>query len=408
MHRCSLILLAVTTLVVACGGDGGEPAETGRPPIAEATTTTATEEGPLEIGPDDDLYAAVPDQLPPGEPGDLLAFQEVEPGDLPARRVLRVLYRSESLAGEPIVVSGVIAVPDLDVPAEGRPIVSWAHGTTGLADVCAPSLDPIDAVAFLSPFLDRNMVVVATDYEGLGTPGLHPYVAGESEGRGVLDIARAARRLDLTGGSNDVVIWGHSQGGHAALFANQIAADWAPELDVVGTVAGAPPSQLSFIADALQGGPFQHYILMAGAGWAEAFGADLSLVASPAALELLPAVDEVCSDGLAAVFNAIPPEDLLLVDPATVEPWASLLVENDPGFVVGASPVLIIHGEQDEQIPLVSSELLVERMCGIGQVVERRTYPGQSHAGVIAPSFADMVAWIDDRLAGEPPLTDCE
>lgn len=173
------------------------------------------------------------------------------------------------------------------------------------------------------------MVVVASDFEGLGTPGLHPYLAGESEGRGTLDIVKAAQALD-TGAGDRVVIWGHSQGGHAALFANQIAAQWAPELEIVGTVAGAPPSQLPLITAALLGGPFQYYIAMAGAGWAEAYDADLSLTTSPAALELVPRVDEVYAGELAEVFNAIPSEELLVADPATVEPWASLLVENDP------------------------------------------------------------------------------
>ena len=95
----------------------------------------------------------------------------------------------------------------------------------------------------------------------------------------------------------------------------------------------------------------------------------------------------------------LPYDDLITTDPNDVEPWKTLLVENDPGFVVGESPVLIIHGENDEQIPVVSSQLLLDRMCGIGQVVERRTYPGQSHAGVIGPSFAGH-ARVDRRAAG--------
>src|SRR5690606_11765503 len=106
-------------------------------------------------------------------------------------------------------------------------------------------------------------------------------------------------------------------------------------------------------------------------------------------------------------WNDVPYEQLVKADPASVEPWASLLVENDPGFVVGSSPVLIIHGGDDEQIPVVSSELLLTRMCQVGQVVERRVYDGQSHAGVIGPSLPDMLDWIDDRLAGEPAPTSC-
>ena len=399
------LALSCVLLVAACSSDDDDAAESGSAPT---TTTTTVVEGPVAVeGEDaDDLFAAVPDPVPAGEHGELLAVQELDPGELPASRVARVLYRSESIQGDPIAVSGVIAVPEAEAPDGGRPALSWAHGTTGIADVCAPSIDGVGAVGFLAPFLEQGMTVVATDYEGLGTPGLHPYVVGESEGRGTLDIVRAAQELDEQTGDR-VVLWGHSQGGHAVLFANQIASEWTPELEIVGTVAGAPPSQLPLINAALSGGQFQYYILMAGAAWAEAHGADLSLVATPRALELVPAVDEMCAGELAGVFNGIPPEELIAADPATVEPWASLLVENDPGFVVGASPILIIHGEEDEQIPVVSSQLLLERMCGIGQVVERRTYPGQSHSGVIGPSFDDMVAWIDDRLAGEPPPTSC-
>ena len=405
MTRRPALLLSLLLLLASCGDDGGDAAETGSAP----TTTTAAEEGgPTVVEGDDagDLFAAVPDPVPAGEHGQLLAVQELDPGSLPASRVVRVLYRSESVAGEPVAVSGVIAIPQGEAPTGGRPVLSWAHGTTGIADVCAPSIDGTGAVAFLAPFLEQGMTVVATDYEGLGTPGLHAYVVGESAGRSTLDIVRAAGELD-EGTGDTVLLWGHSQGGHAVLFANQVAAEWTPELQVVGTVAGAPPSQLTLIAQALQGGPFQYYIVMAGAAWAEAFDADLSLVATPRAIELLPRIDEVCAAELAPIFNDIPPGELLAADPATVEPWASLLVENDPNHAVGASPVLIIHGEQDEQIPVVSSQLLLDQLCALGQVVERRTYPGASHSGVIEPSFDDMVTWMQDRLAGDPAPTSC-
>jgi pimeloyl-ACP methyl ester carboxylesterase len=403
----TLLLTSALLVVAGCGDDGADPSGSGAAPVETTSTTAAAEPGtaPAEVPADGDLYAEVPDPVPGGEMGDVLAVQDLDPGDLPAGRLVRVLYRSESIAGDPIAVSGVVAFP-LGAVADA-PVLSWAHGTTGIADGCAPSLDAVGAVAHLTPFLDRGMVVAATDYEGLGTPGVHPYVAGESEGRGVLDIVRAAQALDDEAVGDDVVIWGHSQGGHAALFANQLAGEWAPELRIVGTVAGAPPSQLPLIAAALQGGPFQHYIVMTGVGWAEAYGADLSLVTGPEALELAPQVDRVCAGELAEVFGAIPPEDLLVADPATVEPWASLLVENDPGFVAGASPVLIVHGEQDEQIPVVSSQLLLERMCGVGQVVERRTYPGQGHAEVVGVAFPDLLPWVDARLAGDPAPTSC-
>lgn len=399
-------LLGIVALlgVAACSGDDDD--SSAAEPEPTTTTLGATETVELDAG--DDIYALAED-MAPGEPGEVIAVQELDAPEIDGT-VLRVLYHSESLEGDDIAVSGLVAVPDGPVPDGGRPMLSWAHGTTGIADECAPSKDLSGSnIELAEPFLERGMVVVATDYEGLGTPGRHPYIVGESEGRGVLDIARAAIALgDRTGASEQVVIWGHSQGGHAALFANQIAAAWAPELEVLGTVAGAPPSQLNLIAAALRNSPFRFYLAMVAAGWSAAYpDADPATVLTDEGLATLDAVDSGCGDALAAAWSDAAYEDLVKADPASVEPWASLLVENDPGFEVGASPVLIIHGEADEQIPVVSSELLLERMCDIGQVVERRTYPGQSHAGVIGPSLLDMLDWIDARVAGEDPPNDC-
>jgi pimeloyl-ACP methyl ester carboxylesterase len=395
-----LLVLAVSGLLAGACSDDDSADDT--PEEAELGAAA-----PVEVAPDDDLYALAED-VEPGEPGQVIAVQEVDT-DLDAS-VLRVLYHSESLEGEDIPVTGLIVVPEGDPPPEGRTVLSWAHGTTGIADECAPSLDPAGAgLALVAPFLERDMVVVATDYEGLGTPGRHPYIAGESEGRGTLDIIRAARQLsDRTGASEQVILWGHSQGGHAVLFANQIAETWAPELEILGTVAGAPPSQLPLIAAALRDSPYRFYLGMVAAGWNAAYpDADMSLVLSPLGIEQVQLVDEGCAGTLGAAWSSYEYEELITNDPNSVEPWKTLLVENDPGFEVGASPILIIHGENDEQIPLISSQLLVGRMCDRGQVVQRLTYPGQSHAGVIGPSMPDMLEWIDARLAGEEPPDDC-
>ncbi|MGE3618885.1 MAG: alpha/beta fold hydrolase [Acidimicrobiia bacterium] len=408
--RLTAALLALALAgTAACADDEAAPTGDGDP-TSTTTTTEAPPVLPVELGPDEDLYALAASWSTPGEPGDPIAVQEVEIPGLEDATVRRVLYHSESVQGDDVVVSGLIAYPDGPVPPEGRAVLSWAHGTTGLADACAPSVTlPAGELGLAAPFLERGMVVTATDYEGMGTPGRHPYMVGESEGRGVLDVVRAARRLgDEVGASERVVVWGHSQGGHAALFANQVAADWAPELDLVGTVAGAPPSQLPLIADALRDSPFRFYLALVAAGWGEAYpDADPADLLTAEGMARLDVVDRECGRALADDFSDLAYEELIAAHPGDVEPWAGLLDANDPGHEPGSSPVLIVHGEADEQIPVVSSQLLLERMCTTGQVVERRTYPGQDHAGVIGPSMADVLAWIDARLAGDAPATSC-
>ena len=130
--------------------------------------------------------------------------------------------------------------------------MSWAHGTTGIADVCAPSRNPKGPYTFYAAkqfgaWLKAGYAVANTDYEGLGTPGIHPYLVGRSEGRGVVDIVRAARQLDGRL-SRRYVIAGHSQGGHAALFAAALAPHWAPDLRLRGVAAFAPASHLGLLS----------------------------------------------------------------------------------------------------------------------------------------------------------------
>lgn len=357
-----------------------------------------------------DFYE-VPDPLPAGEPGDVV---KVEPVDAPNLRgsVVRVMYHSESIAGDDIVVTGTIAVPDGPAPEGGRPVISWAHGTTGIGDSCAPSKGPVSGSLLdaTNQLLDAGYVLVATDYEGMGTPGRHPYIVGDSEARGVIDIVRAARNLDEVEASADWVVWGHSQGGHAALFTGQIAEEWAPELNLLGTVAGAPPSQLKLVYQALQGSPFRYYILMAGVGMEAAYpdDVDLSEVVTDYGLSKIDVVDTGCSREIHDAYAADANADLMKADPYTLENWKRIIDEQEPGTARTDVPILIIHGGNDEQIPVVSSKLLLDRMCGFDQVVVRRVYDGMSHAGVIKPSFPAMLEWIDARFAGEPAPSDCD
>lgn len=409
--RRALAALAVAALVAACSDDGADD------PAGDAgSTTTSTTEAPADapgsptvLGPDEDLYALAAGELTPGEPGELIAVQPV-PGVLDGADVWRVLHWSASLEGDPVPVSGLVAAPAGAAPDGERTVVSWAHGTTGIADECAPSRDPVRlaGLALAAPLIERDMVVTFTDYEGLGTPGRHPYLVGESEARGVLDIVRAAQHLEV-GAGDRVVIWGHSQGGHAALFANEVAEDWAPDLEVLGTIAVAPPSQLPVLARLdLRGNQLKHFVGMILATWPEAYpDADPADVAVPEALDSLDQVDEGCFPQVAAAWQATLDEPLLREGALETPPWPDLVEANEPGRRPGASPVLIVHGDDDSLIPAASSALLVDQMCAAGATVHRRTYPGADHSSVLAAAAADTAAWIDARTAGQAAPDDC-
>jgi pimeloyl-ACP methyl ester carboxylesterase len=389
-----LIIVALAVLATACGSSS-----------KSSSSPTTTSSVPVAYTGSDDAFYVPPSPLPGKQHGDLIRYQKLP--DIPNGHAYRVMYRSESTKGDPIAVTGLVAVPT--TPGTDRVVLSWAHGTTGIADICAPSKNPSTAFnPLMGDFLTRGWDIVATDFEGLGTPGRHPYIAGVSEGRGTLDIIRAVHQVPDTSAGDRALLWGHSQGGHAVMFASQLAPTWTPEVKVLGTVAGAPPSELPLINAALKGGAFQGYLAMASAGLNAAYPeAKLEDVITPKALALLPVVDQECTDGVFKKFNAVSYDEFSKADPVTVPAWKKVLEDDDPGHVKLTMPLLIIHGLADEQIPPIASELMFKRLCSLGQIAERRTYPGMHHAEVIVPSFKDMVSWMDDRVAGKPATNGC-
>lgn len=353
----------------------------------------------------------VPDPLPAGGPGTVIRTEDVTVPGLHGT-MQRVMYTSRAINGDEIAVTGLIATPSTPAPPGGYRVMDWAHGTTGMADMCAPSLDAADALPAVNVFLDEGWVVTGTDYEGLGTPGLHPYIVGESEARGTLDIVRAARNLSADV-SADFLVWGHSQGGHASLFTAHFAATWAPELHLVGAVAGAPPSQLGLVYDFLKTSPYRFYLLMVGGAINAAYGdtaAPLGEVLNPSGESKLPLLDEGCGDFLYDQTGDLDVESMMVrqadgtYNPFSNPVWGPLIAAQDPGnFTTPVDvPILIIHGGADEQIPTVSSQFLAGQLCETGQNLERWMYPGRSHSGVIAPSLSSMVDWMKARFDGDP------
>ena len=154
------------------------------------------------------------------EPGALLRTADFDRAIPEGATARRILYTTTALGDEPAVASAILVVPE-DAGDDPLPVVAWAHGTTGVAEGCAPSLleDPFEAGAMftLDEAIDNGWAVVATDYIGLGTEGPHAYLVGEPAGHAVLDGIRAARAVEGLSLSEQAVVWGHSQGGNAGV-----------------------------------------------------------------------------------------------------------------------------------------------------------------------------------------------
>lgn len=188
------------------------------------------------------LSASIPGELLRAEP---LTEDLMIPG---AARGFRILYVSEGHAGTLIAVSGLLYIPRGDAPDGGWPFISYAHGTTGIIPAAAPSLRPNanilehPVLGTVPGLLEAGIAVVCTDYEGLGTAGPHPYLHGVSLSNTQIDAARAARQVssELSG------LWiamGQSEGGLCTLFTAAYASTRAPELDYLGAVSTAPPTE---------------------------------------------------------------------------------------------------------------------------------------------------------------------
>jgi pimeloyl-ACP methyl ester carboxylesterase len=350
-----------------------------------------------------------------GAPGTLIRSEPM--GFAPAgAQAYRVLYRSTGMHGEPIAVSGVIVVPPGPAPAGGRPIVAWAHPTTGVVPHCAPSLAifVFQQMAGLRQLIEQGAVVAATDYPGLGTPGPHPYLVGDSEARAVIDSVRAARGLPGVGDGNSFAVWGHSQGGQASLYTGLIAKTYAPELNLVGVAAAAPATSLvALMGDDFKTSGGKNLTAMTLWSWARVYNAPIDKVVVP---EAMPTVDRLADECIESIFDIMarrrtekPLEQHFLSVPniATVEPWHSIAAHNTPGALPQGIPLFLAQGTTDDLVRPEVTRAYMQRQCKAGSKVTMMWLPNVGHGLVAADSANAAVGWMMDRFAGHPAPSDC-
>jgi acetyl esterase/lipase len=328
----------------------------------------------------------------------------------------RILYRSTGLEGQPIAVSGVAVIPAGEPPANGRPIVAWAHPTTGVVPHCAPSvaLFVFQQMMGLRQLIERGAVVVATDYPGLGTAGPHPYLVGTSEGRAVLDSVRVVRTLPGSGGASSFAVWGHSQGGHAALYTGLLAKDYAPELNLVGVAAAAPATDLIMLmGDDFKTSGGKNLTAMTLWSWSRVFGAPIDKVVMPAAI---PTVDRLANDCIESIFDIIERgaaektlEQTFLSVPniATVDPWKTLAARNTPGSLPKTIPLFLAQGTSDNLVQPAVTKAYFERQCKVGSRVTMLLMPNVGHGFAGRDAANAAVIWMGERFAGNAAPSDC-
>jgi pimeloyl-ACP methyl ester carboxylesterase len=350
-----------------------------------------------------------------GPPGSLIRKQVIDGAPLGAT-AYRVLYRSTGLDDQPILVSGVVIVPQGDPPPGGRPIVAWAHPTSGIVPRCAPSLAIFlfQQIQGLRSFVRDGYLVAATDYPGLGSAGPHPYLVGISEARAVIDSVRVAAQLPGAGGGKKFVVWGHSQGGHAALFAGLIAKSYAPELDLLGVAAAAPATDLvTLMNDDIDSVGGKNITAMTLWSWQRVYGASMDKIVDPRAM---PAIDQLAKECIEGPFDISvrqrteqPLEKYFLTTkhPAEVEPWHALLAKNSPGTLPVAFPVFLAQGTDDAIIRPQVTQDYAKALCSAGSKVRMLVMPNIGHGRAAQASTEAVLDWTSNRFAGKPPPDDC-
>jgi pimeloyl-ACP methyl ester carboxylesterase len=328
-----------------------------------------------------------------------------------ARYTKLVLYSSRTPQGARDAVSGSISVPKGKAPKGGWPVITWAHGTTGVADTCAPSRDFLGSPANtgetyinddLNAWLRAGYAVLRTDYQGLGTPGKHPYLIGVSEGRSVLDIVPAARQLDPSL-SKRFLIAGHSQGGHAALFAAGLAKSWVPGVKLRGTVAFAPASHILDQASLLpaltspSGLTALATLILDGAS-TQSSAINVNQVLSDQVLQFYPLLQSQCLSRLGAKdeLGGIPPSNLERSG-ADLTALNTVLAAMNP-LVSSTAPILIPQGESDTTVFPFYTAKLRDELLAAGNQLTYKTYPGIDHVGVVTAGEADALAFFQQAL----------
>ncbi|MCQ9154941.1 alpha/beta hydrolase [Acidomonas methanolica] len=344
------------------------------------------------------------------------------------QEAFRILYTATdgiSGAGQ-LPVSGYVLIPRGPRPANGWPVVIWAHGTTGVADMCAPSVRGIDRRdnVYLDAWLGRGFMVVATDYQGLGTPGPHPYLLYRPEAYSLLDAARAVLADKGLHARNEMVLVGQSQGAGAGLAAAWMHPRYAPDLAVkaavltglVATVhrddanATGTKEQRYTSIDEMDAG----FVMLRLAGSDQAIHptVDLEALLNDRGKAMLNVARHGCLHDLFGAEHTLG----FSTGAAMFGERRAALRAFDRDFNIFfelpnghvTMPVFVGTGLADGMAGTAGQYDAVSALCRAGSTIQWHTYPGVTHGGAVNYSFADSLPFVRNILAGRPVQSSCQ
>jgi pimeloyl-ACP methyl ester carboxylesterase len=351
----------------------------------------------------------------PHQAGALLRSEPLKDVILPAgMRGWRILYATTVDDSTPATAVATVFAPT-NLRRGPRPVIMWVHATTGLLQKCMPSLvsAPTEGIPACDRIVTAGWVVVATDYSFAEKGGPHPYLIGEGEARAALDSVRAARQMSELTLDKRTVVWGHSQGGHAALWTGVVGPRYAPDLEILGVAAIAPAANIKNILAmnvavdkrfgaylALSYSRFYHDITFEQALRPEALDAARQIVNL---CDFLPPEDSERIEALAATFDGP------ALATSSNKALQARLEQNTADAPIQA-PVVIAQGLSDNVVPPAATDAYVEERCSAGQRLEYWTFAGRDHITIVQPGTPLeelLIRWTTARFANEPQASGC-
>jgi pimeloyl-ACP methyl ester carboxylesterase len=323
----------------------------------------------------------------------------------------RAVYRSVSAYnGAGSEVSGTFFLPKGIAPDGGWPVVSYAHGTTGLTEDCGPSLYP-DLRGYgsaVAAIVKSGFAVAFTDFQGLGHPGQHPYLEPRTAAFNMIDAVRALRAIYGSISSTWMAVGG-SQGGQAAWAANEYAEDYGAGMNLVGSVAISPPANISGFVDAAADGSLTSSqiafmpLIVAGLEVTEP-GLDQSeFLRGSAAVN--KSVLMSCAPGAAKLFEQLSLDQVRPASPRASGELRRMLREHALPQRTLSAPMLVINGAKDDLVLPAWVSAAVARACKLGGTVQHVELSDRGHADVDPGD--EGYQWMVDRFAGKPAPNNC-